>query len=100
MTVFVHSIVIICFKFLFVDRLGPPATSSHSIRLRCNTVHKQTSSPTTNAKRLYELFLSFLHSFGISGKWCVEDYSVSAGPKIRRVLFLDTLSSTETRNHE
>ena len=26
MTVFVHSIVIICFKFLFVDRLGPTAT--------------------------------------------------------------------------
>ena len=25
MTVFVHSIVIICFKFLFVDRLGPTA---------------------------------------------------------------------------
>ena len=28
MTVFVHSIVIICFKFLFVDRLGPTATLS------------------------------------------------------------------------
>ena len=26
MTVFVHSIVIISFKFLFVDRLGPTAT--------------------------------------------------------------------------
>ena len=26
MTVFVHSIVIICFKFLFVDLLGPTAT--------------------------------------------------------------------------
>ena len=26
MTVFVHSIVIICFKFLFVDRLGPIET--------------------------------------------------------------------------
>ena len=26
MTVFVHSIVIICFRFLFVDRLGPTAT--------------------------------------------------------------------------
>ena len=26
MTVFVHSIVIICFKFLFVDRFGPTAT--------------------------------------------------------------------------
>ena len=28
MTVFVHSMVIICFKFLFVDCLGPTATLS------------------------------------------------------------------------
>ena len=26
MTVYVHSMAIICFKFLFVDRLGPTAT--------------------------------------------------------------------------
>ena len=26
MTVFIHSIAIICFKFLFVERLGPTAT--------------------------------------------------------------------------
>ena len=26
MAVFVHSVIIICFMFLFVDRLGPTAT--------------------------------------------------------------------------
>ena len=32
MTVSVHSIVIICLKFLFVDRLGPTATLiQHSV---------------------------------------------------------------------
>ena len=34
MTVLVHSIAIICFKFLFVDRLGPTATLIGSIAVR------------------------------------------------------------------
>ena len=40
MTVFVHSIVIICFKFLFVDRLGPIATLSIPIQNHCDLVSK------------------------------------------------------------
>ena len=42
MTVFVHSIAIICFKLLFVDRLGPTATLMYALCLDFRTIDENT----------------------------------------------------------
>ena len=49
-------------------------------------------------KKMYDLFLSSPHNFGISGKWRFEDYITSIGPGIWKVWLLDALPSLETSN--
>ena len=41
-------------------------TLRHSIGFQCNLVQEEaTLSPTSCSKKIYDLFLSFLHNFGL-----------------------------------
>ena len=52
-----------------VVRLQQVIALRHSIALQCNLVHEQTTlSPTCCSKKIYDLFLSFLHNFDFSKK--------------------------------
>ena len=71
--------------------------TGYSTGFQCDLVHDQTTlSPNKRSERIYDLFLSLLHNFAISKNWHFENYTSNDGPKIRRVWFLDTLSSPET----
>ena len=53
--------------FQNVLRLQRVIILRYSIGFQCNLVHKQiTLSPTRCSKKIYDLFLSFLHNFGFS----------------------------------
>ena len=50
-----------------VLRLQRVITLRHSVGFQCNLVHEQTTlSSTSCSKKIYDLFLSFLHSYGFS----------------------------------
>ena len=54
-------------------RLQQVIALRHSMAFPCNLVHEQTtSSPTSCSQIIYDLFLSFLHSFGFSKKWHLQ----------------------------
>ena len=63
MTVFVHSIVIISFKFLFVDHLGPTATLNHEYwtepLLRTKSDDNQDCVESKNSYTLLIDFIKF-----------------------------------------
>ena len=61
MTFIVHSIVIICFKFLFVDRLGPTATL------------KTQSSRGLLVAVSHEIFVRNHLNFDKNAKWAKKD---------------------------
>ena len=54
------------FLFFLLQRM---ITGKHSVGFQCNLVHEQTTlSPSSCFQIIYDLFLSFLHSFGFSTK--------------------------------
>ena len=56
MAVFVHSVVIICFKCLFVDRLGPTAT----LRLMTTRIFLYYFSRDQNSQHFMKTFLQLM----------------------------------------
>ena len=83
--------------FRNVVRIQQVIALRHSITIQCNLVHEQTTlSPTSCSKKIYDLFLSFLHNFGFSKKMELcrlhdEYWTVNLNS-----LRLDTVSNTET----
>ena len=56
-----------------VLRLQQVIALRHSIAFQCNLVHEQTPlSPTSCSKKIYDLFLSFLHNFGFSNNGILQ----------------------------
>ena len=81
-----------------VLRLQQVIALRHSIAFQRNLVYEQTTlSPTSCSKKIYDLFLSFLHNFGFSKKWHFANYTTSIDWTVNlESLRLDTVSNTET----
>ena len=61
-------------------RLQQVIALRHSIAFQCNLVQEQTTlSPTSCCQKVYDLFISVLHSFGFSKKWHFTDNTTSIG---------------------
>ena len=64
MTVFVHSIVIISFKFLFVDRLGPTATLKQNVFETDSCLLALTIS-TSHMQSCFKIDLGFIKLYNV-----------------------------------